>query len=1050
VSIVVKSVDRGISGLSAHPLFKTMRLRIHHIIIFALLCRITLPAQSPGEPVIPPFVKAQERNILYPLKDKRMMYSDSLLSLAKNNVLQYESANVVLQDILKNAAYWLDFHDDELSALITTAAVPRAFDLCSKGCPVHGDSIFKVGGAYPWIIDPKRPFQVKCPIDGQLFPSNDYAAYYKSGFTDRRGWDTEYVDDGFGWVAPDGNRYWFVAHANQWIWYRDISPGLLSLGQAYLLTGDPVYASKAINMLYRIASVYPSMDHENQSRYGLMMKRRNLHYTGKIVNRIWETMLIKDFAETYDMVWEYIDRDVSLQQRIGKTGEEIRTFIEANLLEDGLEAVEQGKIQGNFGMHQNALVALHLSRQHAGREAAIDQMFNKPSPQLATNGLRYALYNQVARDGVALESPGYNQTWITSLIDIAETLLNGGIDLLSEYRFKKMLDAPLDMVAIGTYTPDYGDGGSVLGGITGRNANTYHVAYNYYKDNRYLRWICLPEEKSFTSFKSLFRKPFPSVEDEDKTLPAQPSRLFAGYGAGILNNRRDKTAAAFTYGMHYAHYHWDFLHIELFANGQKMMPDLGYPDAMNTFVPGIYTWSQNTISHNTVVVDEKRQQRNLPGVLHDFTDGSFARVMDASSPAYADAQTYRRNLIMVDVDDTQSYFVDFFHVQGGYRHDYSLHGPPGKCFSSGSVWGDTLPGSFAGPDVRPGFIYDDKTLQQQGYQTGYSGYGGSGFQHLFHVQRLESGNGLLEYRHLQDEQARLRIRLLPDGDQEVFMADAYDKPRAKDHLLKYLIATRKSEKGTPLHSAFVSVLEPYPGDAPLIRHAQLTKPDRGSGQVVVIDRNAVKEVIIYDPAGGAKTISDFDIRTDAERVVATFKQNELVRLFFSGGSYFHAGKKKFISEEIRGTVRAVDVKNRTFQVKSDKKIVPESLSRRVAFFVNPHRTTVHPLQNAKETNGLLEIATQDDLLVGRLYIDKIEENRLKTTTTLSFARLYAGATVLNKDFHPIGLLASIDRGVLSLEKAPPLASLQAGDEAWLSNIGVGDEFLIKPAISWEK
>lgn len=979
-----------------------------------------------------------------------MMYSDSLLSLAKNNILLYESANDIQKNILKNADYWLTFTDDELAALITTAAVPRSFDLCSEGCPVHGDSIFKVGGAYPWIIDPKRPFQVKCPIDGQVYPSNDYAAYYKSGFILQEGWDTEYVDDGWGWVSPQGERYWFVAHANQWLWYSHISPGVLSLGQAFLLTGNPAYAAKAIDMLYRIASVYPSMDHENQSRYGLMMKQRNYSYSGKVVNRIWETGLIKNLAEAYDMVWEQIDQAISLQQQTGKTGEELRAFIEANLLEDGLDAIRQGKISGNFGMHQNALVTLHLSRQHAGREEAMDRMLNEPSSRLATNGLHYALYNQVGRDGIPLESPGYNQTWIVSLIDIAETLLKGGDDLLSEYRFKKMLDAPLDMVAIGLYTPDCGDGGSVLGGIIGRTPNTYHIAYDYYKDNRYLNWIRLPETKNFTSFRSLFRQPFPAVADVDKTLPAQPSRLFAGYGVGILNNRPDKTAIAFTYGMHFAHYHWDFLNIELFANGQKMMPDLGYPDAMNTFVSPIYTWSQNTISHNTVVVDEKRQERNLPGVLHDFTDGLFARAMDASSPAYTKAQAYRRNIVMVDVDNTQSYFVDFFDVQGGNRHDYSLHGPPGACFSPGSTWGDTLPGTFAGPNVPVGFIYDNPTLQQQGGTIGYSGYRGSGFQHLFHVQPLESGNGLLEYHHIHDEQARLRIQLLADGEQDVFIADAYDKPRAKDHLLKYLIATRQSEEDTPLHSTFVSVLEPYQGDTPLIRQARLTRPDQGNGRVVVIDRGTVTDVIIYDSTGSQKTLRDFDIRTDAMRVVVTFKQDELIRVFYSCGSYLHCRKKKFASEEIRGIVQAIDVANRTFQIKPDKKFPIETLSGRIAFFSNPYRTTVHPLQSAKEKNGCIEITTQDDLLVGRFRVDKTAGNRLETKTMLSFAPYYTGTTALDTHLNPIGVLSALDKGALTLEEGTSTSSLKAGDEAWLSNIGIGDTLLVKPAFSWEK
>lgn len=149
--------------------------------------------------------------------------------------------------------------------------------------------------------------------------------------------------------------------------------------EAYLLTGNDRYAAKATEMLYLIAAVYPSMDYENQSRYGLMMKQQNIRYPGKVLNRIWETSLITGFAEAYDMVWDRIDHCVVLQEQTGKTGAEIRSFIEANLLEDALEAIEQEKILGNFGMHQDAIVTLHLSRQHAGLNDAIEALVNRHS-----------------------------------------------------------------------------------------------------------------------------------------------------------------------------------------------------------------------------------------------------------------------------------------------------------------------------------------------------------------------------------------------------------------------------------------------------------------------------------------------------------------------------------------------------------------------------------------------------------------------------------------------------------------------------------------------
>src|SRR5690606_29303967 len=153
----------------------------------------------------------------------------------------------------------------------------------------------------------------------------------------------------------------------------------------------------------------------------------------------------------------------------------------------------------------------------------------------------------------------------------------------------------------------------------------------------------------------------------------------------------------------------------------------------------------------------------------------------ASSKAYSQASLYRRNLIMVDVDDKQSYVVDFFRVSGGKRHDYSLHGPPGMVSTLNGVWSDQQKGTFAGEDVKLGHLYDDSKLSARDYSGGYGSYAGSGFQHLFNVQQLESGQGLLQYEHVNDTNARLRMHLMSPQLQKVFIADAYDKPRAKNH-----------------------------------------------------------------------------------------------------------------------------------------------------------------------------------------------------------------------------------------------------------------------------
>lgn len=1020
--------------------------------LFSLFIVLLTPSiYSKGFPP-PAFKEVPVRTPRYPLKGKKMIYPDSLIAIARKNVASFPSARKVSDGIVTRADYWLGFDHEALSKIITSAEVPRAFDLSTSGCPLHGDTIFTVGGTYPWIIDPKKPLQVRCPVGGEVYPSNNRAECHHDGMKEVYHDDSLFVDNGWGWSSPDGEKFWFVAYANQWTWNKYIGPGLTSLAEAYLLTGNGQYAEKAAEMLYLIAKVYPSMDYENQSRYGWMMKQQNIRYPGKVLNRIWETRFITGLAEAYDMIWDHIDLSFSLQGKIGKSGEEIRSFIEANLLEDALEAIEQEKILGNFGMHQDALVTLHLARQYAGRDDAIEALINRHSSRFATSGLRYALYNQVKRDGIPYESPGYNTIWVSQLTRIADKLQKMAIDLFEEKKMKRLIDAPLEMVAIGKYTPDPGDGGSVLGGLIGRNPDIYQIVFNRYGDDKYLHWINQSAGKQFTSFSSLFREPLSNISPlpDNRVVDILPSRLFAGYGLGILNNRSDRTALAMTYGMHYSHYHWDFLNFEVFANGQKMMPDLGYPDAMNVFVPGIYSWSTNTISHNTVVVDEKRQQINQPGILHEFVNGSFARAIDASSPAYTKVETYRRNIMMIDTDEQQSYFVDFFHLSGGTRHDYSLHGPPGDVCYPESEWSDTLSGTFAGRDIKLGSIYDNERLREQGSIIGYASYQGSGFQHLFNVQKHLSGEGMIEYRHFSDNDARLRIVMLSDGQQELHIADAYDKPRARSNLLKYLVATRRSTDGSPLQSNFVSILFPYKGDSLPFQSAKRLYPDQGSGHIVIVDRDSVQDVVIYDPAATEKSLKLFGINTDAVRSVATFMDGKLVRLFFSEGTYFRCNENVFHASEIIGNVVDVDVENGivSVELKGTNRSVQGDMIGRMAHFSNSNRTTVHPNETVHTKNGQLIIKLADDLLIGRLKIQEIANHVIRTNTSMTFTADYPGASLLNEQFEQVATLKHIRSGVITLEDGYLREDLHTGDVMWICNVGLGDEIVIKSLFEW--
>lgn len=1001
--------------------------------------------------VIPPFVPIAERMPHFPLKTARMIYREADIMRARTNII-YEAAREVRDRILKAADPWLARSDSAIIALMPDARVPRAFDLNPKGSPVHGDTVFKVGGFYPWIVDPDRPLQVKSPIDGQVFPANDYLAYYKSGFKDKTGLDRKFADDGWGWIAPDGERYWFVAYANQWMWKGHIEPAFADLAHAYLLTGDKRYAHKAAVMLYRLGEVYPSMDHANQSRYGLMEKMKGQTYNGKILNLIWEASLIQNAAEAYDAVWDSIDGDADLQKATGKTGVQIRAFIEANVLEDALDAYMQRKIQGNYGMHQIALLYILLARQHMGTEKYLRMLVEEPGESRVQSGLRYALYNMIFRDGQPLEAPDYNLLTVQKITRFADMLRTGGTDLFGEPRLRALINSPLEMVAIGKVTPGIGDSGSVLASLVGQDPDVYQVGYGAYRDPRYLAWLAPLGKvgpRSFATFESLFRDALPDVKPlaNGRALPVRPSHLLAGYGMGILNNRSDAVALTFNYGFKGTHYHWDFLNFELFANGRKMVPDLGYPDAMNEYVKEVYTWSFNSVSHNTVVVDAQRQVDNVHGILHDFSEGTFARSMDASSATYPQTTSYRRNLIMVDVDSARSYVVDFFKVAGGSQHDYALHGPPGKVVPEGQ-WSEKQPGTLAGREVAFGAVYDDRKMGTTGYQGSYWNYKGSGYQYLFNVQKLNGDRTALTYSHVSDENAKVRIHIMPQSGQEILMADAWNKPRAKNHLLKYMIVRRRSAANRVLKSTFIGVMEPFSGDNPLIN--ALRKLPVTHGEVVEVVRENATDVVISDTSNIRKAIARYQIETDARAAVVRFdRSGKAVGVFFSDGSYLKVKNRMFRATAASGIVTNVDVQNRRISIAMEGNVVKNIEPGLIAHFTNPLRKTEHPVKSATIAGNVLTLETEDDLLIGKVHTVRNAADSLVTDTNLPFAPLYKGATVLNDRFEPLGMLRMVSDNVLK-----PVGKIHKipvdGADVWISNIGVGDRLRIRARFSWER
>jgi len=1029
--------------------------------------------QIPHGVMLPPKVRTPQ----FPLKTARTLHSDAEIATARANVAHFATAKAVADHILKEADYWKDWSDQSLHDLVTTAEVPRATELCNAGCPVHGRTIFEVNGGstYPWIVDPKHPFKVKCPVGGETYPDNDYGAYYRSGFKDRSTLVGKIVDDGWGWVGPDGNRYWFVAYANHMVWQgldpdsRSINSAMLFLSRAYILTGDRAYAHKAAVLFRRVAEVYPNMNYEQESDFGQRMAEQGTRYPGKIVNLIWESYQVApELSEAYDNIWETIDTDADLQKFYHQTGGQIRACIEANYFEEAIDAYFADKMRGNYGTHQTALLELAVVRQHADNDRYVAEILHRPEGHMLRIGFDYGLYNLVYRDGNAHESPDYNFVWTRVFAKSAGLLKKLGYDWPDLPRLQRMFDAPLDFITIGNHSPALGDTKTRYAPIVGEDALTFRRGFELFGDPRYasfLAGIGATGAKSFENYDALFSAPLNAglAPAGNRAVPPQPSRVFSGYGYALLNNPADTRSVGIFYGLHVAHYHHDRLSFDLFAHGQAMTPSLGYPDGANEFNSGIFTWSKATISHNTVTVDAHQQSANPAGRLLLFADGPFARALSVDAPGtYPQAGTYGRTLVMVDLPQTpgaadDGYLVDFFDVAGGRQHDYSLHGPTGQFTALGGTWTAPARGTLAGPDVAVGALYDDPVRGASGFKGSYLNYTGSGFQHLVHVQRLTAGadDFVAEYVHDKDPNARIRLRVLPQAGQELIMADARVSPSKFPERVKFLIARRVAPAGGPdLRSHFAAVLEPF-ATTPFITAVQ--RQDFPAGSVVTVSRTGgERDIIVHHLPSDSGTIScagPQSLATDAEVAVVTLDgSGHPTRAFFAGGTFLQAGDRRLTAAPFEGKVTAVDVAGDRLRVQPVPGTGWPDLSRlpgRVLDLSNPFRRTTETIVSVRREGDEVWIALKDDLRVGLVRVDAVEGARLTTKSGLRIFGSYRGVTACSRANEPLATVAQATETSLTFA-APPSRKIPHGEDLWLIDAAVGETVRLPAIVSWQE
>lgn len=165
-------------------------------------------------------------------------------------------------------------------------------------------------------------------------------------------------------------------------------------------------------------------------------------------------------------------------------------------------------------------------------------------------------------------------------------------------------------------------------------------------------------------------------------------------GLGILRvgEDRNQSMALMKYGVHGGgHGHFDKLHFTFFDQQKEVIPDYGFSRWINIepkfggrYLPENDSYAEQTVAHNTVVVDQTTQNEyssdeaeSMSGDRHFFdTSDPDVKVVSARANGYYDGVRMQRSMLLVDKEAFEyPILIDLYKLDSKQQHtyDYPLH-----------------------------------------------------------------------------------------------------------------------------------------------------------------------------------------------------------------------------------------------------------------------------------------------------------------------------------------------------------------------------------------
>ena len=637
----------------------------------------------------------------------------------RKNMREYDWGKGVREKAEKRASHWMEMSDDAIWDLMFGPTISRSWMVWSDGfCPACKKSV----PMYNWKPSAfAHPWKMRCPHCREWFPKNDFGAFYRSGLDEHGVFDPEKadrsllfntehpdpkdrlhmfgVDDGEGYVEGDKRWRFIGCYLIYGIWRQQILKGLDALADAYLITGNADYATKAGILLDRVADLYPSMDFNAQA----FVYEKKTGARGYVSN--WHSCCPE--TERLVMIWDKIRPALATDERLveflskkaeqhklenpKKTFADIRRNIVDGLLIDPLN--NKPKVDSNFPMTHMLYIKINKVMGTSESLAKGDEII----ADMLTEGIAF--------DGLSGEKglAGYSRIWPNGLARFFGEFLRNDPDFLTakiaEFPdLKKTWRFFIDTHFAGKYYPYVADGGSygsqrpAYGGMTfakpsGGGAavftpSNYTLLWRMYRATGDPAYAQVMARGNKDAVDGLPYDVFLSAEETEAIRKgvaeaiekhgAEPERHDVNYEkwrlamvrSGAKDNRR---GLWMHYGPKGRHCHSDGLNLGLFACGLDLMPECGYPAVQfGGWRSDKGRWYKETAAHNTVVVDQAQMTGNL-GDATLWASGERLRAFGAACPG-AYGGLYERNCALIDTPDGGFYVFDVFRVRGGKEH----------------------------------------------------------------------------------------------------------------------------------------------------------------------------------------------------------------------------------------------------------------------------------------------------------------------------------------------------------------------------------------------